>query len=406
MNQRERILAILVGILAVVGVGFMGWQQVDGMLRARRQQMEGLDKQIRDKNFTIAVGSKASKELAELKERSLPPEIEDARKRYQEWLVDLAITKTQLKNVKPMDDLSRRSDVYHQLKFVIDGELTLPQLTEFLYQFYSTNDLHRIASVNLTPGSEAKKLKMTTNVEALILKGAPAKEEVGKLVDGKLEKPLDQVVSTVVGRNLFSPANKPPVLSRIQAQSIELGNSLDVDLSAEDPDSGDELAYSLVGEAPEGLRLSNNSVRWRPKEVGEYQLTVQVSDNGFPALTDQKSFVVKVSEPPPPPQEEVVERPPPRPRFDHAEHAYVTAIMQVDGEAEVWFFVRTTGETMMLKVGDEINVGSVTGTVADVTLDLVKIETEDGTLQTRIGENLTTSKTVATAEGNSDNREL
>ena len=61
---------------------------------------------------------------------------------------------------------------------------------------------------------------------------------------------------------------------------------------------------------------------------------------------------------------------------------------------------------MMLKVGDEINVGSVTGTVADVTLDLVKIETEDGTLQTRIGENLTTSKTVATAEGNSDNREL
>ncbi len=70
-------------------------------------------------------------------------------------------------------------------------------------------------------------------------------------------------------------------------------------LPATDPDAGDSLTFSLVT-GPTGVAVSAaGSLTWTPTEAqgpGPYEVTIRVTDDGTPALSDDATFTITVSE--------------------------------------------------------------------------------------------------------------
>jgi hypothetical protein len=109
--------------------------------------------------------------------------------------------------------------------------------------------------------------------------------------DGELS--TDRTVSITVNET-----NSSPILSTIQAQSVNEGELLSFTASATDEDiPANILSYSLVG-APAGTSIDSNSgvFTWTPTEAqgpGNFNFTVRVSDG---ALTHDRSVAVTVHE--------------------------------------------------------------------------------------------------------------
>ncbi|QDT68719.1 hypothetical protein MalM25_16430 [Planctomycetes bacterium MalM25] len=89
--------------------------------------------------------------------------------------------------------------------------------------------------------------------------------------------------------------------------------------------------------------------------------------------------------PPPPPRPEkpkVVRRdPPPKPSpppFDDAKHAQLTGIVETGAQLQAWIRIRTTGETLRLHAGDELEVGLLKGRVQAVLPREIVVESEEG----------------------------
>ncbi len=95
--------------------------------------------------------------------------------------------------------------------------------------------------------------------------------------------------------------NLPPTLASIPDQSVNELASLTVRATATDPDVPENyLTYALTA-APPGMRIDHDTgvISWEPAEAqgpGSYTVTVIVSDNVGPSLTDTESFTVHVNE--------------------------------------------------------------------------------------------------------------
>jgi hypothetical protein len=94
--------------------------------------------------------------------------------------------------------------------------------------------------------------------------------------------------------------NHPPVLASIPNKTITEQTTLTFTNSATDPDSN-ALTYSLDAPTPSGASVnpSNGVFTWSPTEAQgpmTTNLTVRVTDNGSPPLSDAKTFTVTVLE--------------------------------------------------------------------------------------------------------------
>jgi hypothetical protein len=96
--------------------------------------------------------------------------------------------------------------------------------------------------------------------------------------------------------------NKAPVLSLIQPMEVEVGDVVELRITASDPDgSASKLTYRLDA-APSGATIDAQSglFQWKPgAEHGGYEhtITVTVSDNGTPVLRDSMTFTINVLDP-------------------------------------------------------------------------------------------------------------
>jgi hypothetical protein len=92
----------------------------------------------------------------------------------------------------------------------------------------------------------------------------------------------------------------PPVIAAIPAQSVNVGSTLTVQVTATDP--GQTLVYSLAPGAPAGASINPTSgvFTWTPA-VGSTMasVTILVSDNGKPPLTSSTAFNITVNDVPP-----------------------------------------------------------------------------------------------------------
>ena len=94
--------------------------------------------------------------------------------------------------------------------------------------------------------------------------------------------------------------NSPPVLAAIPDTSIDAGTALVFTNTAVDTDlPANTLTYSLDPGAPDGasVGLSNGVFSWTPtlaQASGAYNITVRVTDDGIPPLSDARTFNVAV----------------------------------------------------------------------------------------------------------------
>jgi hypothetical protein len=94
-------------------------------------------------------------------------------------------------------------------------------------------------------------------------------------------------------------ANQAPVLAAIGNKTVMAGNTLSFTAMATDADlPANTLTFSLDPGAPAGASITaGGNFTWTPARIqapGNYLITVRVTDNGVPPLSDTKSFSVNV----------------------------------------------------------------------------------------------------------------
>jgi hypothetical protein len=118
-----------------------------------------------------------------------------------------------------------------------------------------------------------------------------------------------------------------------------------------------------------------------------------------PPKTDAAAYVKTIVQrnlfapyqPPKPEPPKVVDKPPEPPKpdpFDPSKHAYVTGIVEIDGQRRVWLKARTTNETFMLQSGEKFKVGNFEGTVGKILPREVEIVAAGQSIMVPLGDNL------------------
>jgi len=110
--------------------------------------------------------------------------------------------------------------------------------------------------------------------------------------------------------------------------------------------------------------------------------------------------VFAVYTPPRPKREPIVRsEPSPPPKFDDAEQAYVTAIVQTGPRLQAWITVRTTGEVLRLFEGDDVKVGLLEGQIVSISARSLILQTGDKRTQIELGHNLRDGRPADASEG-------
>jgi len=103
--------------------------------------------------------------------------------------------------------------------------------------------------------------------------------------------------TTVVSQTItisVTHTNRPPALSPVGNQAVQVGSSLVIVLSATDPDS-DSLTYSAA-RLPRGASFNPATLTfsWTPTKTGSWTVTFAVSDGAF---SDSEAVTITVTAP-------------------------------------------------------------------------------------------------------------
>jgi hypothetical protein len=379
MTDREKLLAATVAGLIGMLVLYFAWSQYSDQIASRQAELDRLTGDIERAERVQQKGKRARRQLQAFQQQSLPADLNQAQLKYKQWLGERLATTGLAKTVKPVPSRAANR-VYQQLTYNVTGRGTLPQLTEFLHDFYATDELHRIRVMTVKPIASSKDLDVSMTIDALVMPGART-SEVGERGSDRLSRDLDAYLQAIVDRNPFSPANRPPRLASLRRQEASRGRSLSFTVEAEDPDE-DTLTFQLGDDAPEGAEIDPRSGRfqWRPRENGDYEFSILVRDDGLPAQQDQITAEVRVVDAPPESDDEE--------GVDSLEFAFVAGIVEVDGEAELMLNLRSEDQTKFLRLGDKVEVGDFSGVITRIDAREIEIRTAEGNLVVRLGESL------------------
>ncbi|QNF32389.1 choice-of-anchor D domain-containing protein [Adhaeribacter swui] len=106
----------------------------------------------------------------------------------------------------------------------------------------------------------------------------------------------DEELITITVNGQTPELNVAPVLAVIGNKTGTVNQAITFTASATDANPNQTLAYSLVN-APSGaaINASTGAFTWTPATAGTFNFTVKVTDNGSPALSDEKPVTVTVS---------------------------------------------------------------------------------------------------------------
>lgn len=95
------------------------------------------------------------------------------------------------------------------------------------------------------------------------------------------------------------PINHPPTITSTPNTTAFVGVAYTYNVDSIDPDIGDILTYSLTGSSPVGMIIDPTTgvINWTSTadQIGDNDVTVEVSDNGTPVESDTQNFTITVS---------------------------------------------------------------------------------------------------------------
>lgn len=367
MNQRERMLLIIVIALGAVGVLFgaqLAYSSVTGWFQSGKNRIAALERQLAEKKRIVRETEAAKRKIADWKSRSLPGDPGHARSLYRAWLLDRVVAaKFTSPNVAAGADNPQRG-LYTGLSFTVSGTGNLQQIVDLLYDFYAVDHLHRISRLKIMPAKEPKQFILSMTVEALSMDGAADADELAQRPGTRLEMPTrEDYLAAILNRNLFGAPNQPPRLSGLGSMRAETGREFTVTADVTDDDASDKHTFKLEKSDVRDVYLDSSSgdFRWTPRSTGTYEFVISATDDGLPAKTTTEKLIVTVGDAPAPP-------PPRTAEFDEAKFTVLAAVIDNSGTSEIWLHIRPRDQDAMLKlgVGDSFEVGSVKGTVKSI----------------------------------------
>ena len=246
MNQREKLLVVLVALCGFAAAAFWIGLWVEGQFAQRRQNLENARQQVQQKMQKIIASRRDTERLRDYESRSLPRNAESARSSYNKWLLD-SVNQHQWEGPSVQATRPRRrGDKHQELMFSVAGKADLQQLTAWMHQFYASGYLHRIRSLSIKPlrneENETRDLDIRLSVEALALSTAEQENELPSSASQPQQfGDLAAYKTTILSRNLFGPPNQPPRLSSISTQQVELGSSVYFSVRGYDSDKLDKV---------------------------------------------------------------------------------------------------------------------------------------------------------------------
>ena len=133
------------------------------------------------------------------------------------------------------------------------------------------------------------------------------------------------------------------------------------------------MTYSLDGSGLPNAKIDPKSgqFEWPAEKIGDYEVVVAATDDGFPPKTARQTVKIRITErPPDAPQPSAV----PPPSFELAKFAFVTAITESGGKRQAWISLRTEGKLLKLFEGDEFQIGEVTVKITRIAEKTVELD--------------------------------
>lgn len=210
MNDREKKLAILVGVIVALWFMNWGWQKYSTWKSMAITRQSSAESEAQEAFLKRQEARRAVNRLHTWREQSLPANVAVAQSQYRAWLIE------KLQNAKlAIDDVSprrtgQRNEAFSSLSYEVTVAGKLEAVVRFLDSFYRSGQLHKITSMRLTPMDDSSNLRVTISVEALSVNGT--KRESG-VYDGASQRlalaSADEYVERIVERNPFIAYKKP-----------------------------------------------------------------------------------------------------------------------------------------------------------------------------------------------------
>ena len=383
MNQRERILSLLVGGMLVGAVVWWGLGKYRSAIKRRTNEIASLEDRKAQLIEQRLQGEYANRQMGEYMVRSLPGDAQTAQSRYQKWL--LSVMQENDLTEQSVDPTSPRSigGLYRQFAFRVQGKAKAPDLVDLLHAFYAKDYLHRIRTLSVRLGRSGD-FNVEMTVDAIGLENTSSEMPEPGTDSWAVVDTVDAYRDQILNRNLYEPPNNAPAFAGSDKVEVIVGRKNSSPLVFKDPE-GQELAYELVEGPKELVSIDERSgtLQVESAEKKSFEVLVRATDNGYPKRVTEQKLTVNVVDPPPPPAPE-----PPKLKFDDAKQTVLTGLVQGRGEWEAWMHVRTRDKTLKLHVGDSFEIGSVKGTVVEVNSKFAVLESGGKKFELKIFGNL------------------
>lgn len=117
-------------------------------------------------------------------------------------------------------------------------------------------------------------------------------------IEPEFSRQLQDALNYLIALNIpLIPNNVPPWIASIGNHQVNEGTVFSISVSANDPNSGDTLTFSLDAGAPAAadINVTTGDFRWLSTDGdSSAQVTVRVTDNGEPHLSSTQTFTISV----------------------------------------------------------------------------------------------------------------
>jgi hypothetical protein len=211
LQRRERILVYVAGgLLGVLAGWFLLFGGESRSTKELEADLANLNQDVIVKRALAAEGDRDERWMRDWRKRALPADKITARTLYQTWLRGLADRCHFHPLAVESKEMETRGDMFTRLQFTVRGHVSLADLTQFLYDFYSAGHLQQIRQMTMKSLAHGSELDVTVTIEALSLPNADRKDQLGKETGKGLQlAKVEDYRVPIVKRNLFSRYTPP-----------------------------------------------------------------------------------------------------------------------------------------------------------------------------------------------------
>ncbi|MBI1347019.1 hypothetical protein GC163_12095 [bacterium] len=181
-------------------------------------------------------------------------------------------------------------------------------------------------------------------------------------------------VETGTLKIVFREPNSVPTVETPKPQMAYIGRAWTFPLTFQDAETPADQLELKLDNPPEGVALNatKRELTWTPPATtkpGDVTINVTATDKGTPPQSKALAVPVKVED-------------------DAASFTYLVGAVSVDGAWQAWLYNRARDQQTVIRVGDQVNISDVKGTVSEIGKDFVILKQGEAVHRLELGQNL------------------